>query len=97
MKKQGCFTCSDHRCEDSGDYCAALNWAPLSMNNIPPANCPKLLYAKMNVDQLQALYNQTVLDEFRHYLPGDNIPQSATAKKIKVALYEAIVKAAVNK
>ena len=97
MKKQGCFACGDHRCEDSGDYCAALNWAPLSMNDIPPTNCPKLLYAKMSVAQLQALYNQAVLEEFRHCLPGNNIPQSATAQKIKVALYAAIVKAATNK
>jgi hypothetical protein len=97
MKKKGCFTCDDHRCEDSGDYCAALNWVPLSMNDIPLANCPKFLYTKMSVEELQALYNQSVLEEFKHCLPGNNIPQSITAQKIKVALYAAIVKEAKNK
>lgn len=97
MKQQGCFACSDERCEDSGDYCAALNWRPLGMNNIPPSDCPKLVYAKMSVEELQALYNQAVLEEFSNCLPGNNIPQSASAQKIKVALYAAIVAAAVNK
>lgn len=97
MKKKGCFACEDHRCEDSGDYCTALNWTPLGMNDIPPINCPKLVYAKMSVDELQTLYNQAVLEEFKHCLPGNNLPQREQAKKIKVALYAAIVKAATNK